>query len=98
MSVQVLSEFASVMRRLHLSWPDIEAALSEFGRFCRPPAPLTLQTHGAAMTIAASTGYHIYDSLLIAAALQVGCTIFLSEDMQHGRVIEGRLTIVNPFG
>ena len=49
------------------------------------------------MQIAARDGFHIYDSLLLASALEAGSTVFLSEDMQHGRVIDSRLTIRNPF-
>lgn len=37
-----------------------------------------------------------YDSLIVAAALDAGCTRIYSEDLQHGQQIEG-LTIVNPF-
>jgi predicted nucleic acid-binding protein len=37
-----------------------------------------------------------YDSLIVAAALEAGCTKLYTEDMQHQQVIEG-LTIVNPF-
>jgi predicted nucleic acid-binding protein len=40
--------------------------------------------------------YGFYDSLIIAAALEAGCTRLLTEDMQHGQKIE-RLTIKNPF-
>lgn len=37
-----------------------------------------------------------YDSLILAAALQVGCETLYSEDFQHGLKIEN-LTIANPF-
>jgi predicted nucleic acid-binding protein len=37
-----------------------------------------------------------YDSLIIAAALQGGCRVLYSEDMQHGRRF-GDLVIQNPF-
>jgi len=40
--------------------------------------------------------YRFYDSLIIAAALEVGCTRLLSEDMRHSQVIQG-LKIHNPF-
>jgi predicted nucleic acid-binding protein len=40
--------------------------------------------------------YSFYDSLIIAAALEAGCTRLYSEDMQHGQTIEG-LTLFNPF-
>ena len=48
--------------------------------------------------IAARFGYRIYDSLIIASALEAACATLYSEDMQDGQVIEGRLTIRNPFG
>ena len=38
-----------------------------------------------------------WDSLIIAAALLAKCDILYSEDMQHNQVIEGQLTILNPF-
>ncbi len=37
-----------------------------------------------------------YDSLIVAAAIQGGCEILYSEDMQHGRRF-GDLVIQNPF-
>jgi predicted nucleic acid-binding protein len=40
--------------------------------------------------------YSFYDSLIIAAALEAGCSRLYSEDMQDGQRIEG-LTITNPF-
>ena len=41
-------------------------------------------------------GFSFYDSLIIAAALEAGCTRLYTEDMQHGQRIQG-LTIHNPF-
>ncbi|MFY9261461.1 MAG: PIN domain-containing protein [Gallionella sp.] len=38
-----------------------------------------------------------WDALIVAAALLANCDILYSEDMQHRQVIEGRLTILNPF-
>ncbi len=57
---------------------------------------MTTATHVAAINIARRYGYHIYDALIIAAALQSSCRILYSEDMQDGQVIDG-LTICNPF-
>ncbi len=37
-----------------------------------------------------------YDSLIVAAALEAGCTRLLTEDLQDGRKFD-RLKIVNPF-
>ena len=41
-------------------------------------------------------GFSFYDSLIVAAALEAGCTKLYSEDLQHGQQVQ-RLTIVNPF-
>ncbi len=48
------------------------------------------------LQIQARYGFSFYDSLMVAAALEAGCTILYSEDMQDGQRIEG-LTIRNPF-
>jgi predicted nucleic acid-binding protein len=37
-----------------------------------------------------------YDAVIVAAALQAGCTQLLTEDLQDGQLIEG-LKIINPF-
>ena len=39
----------------------------------------------------------LYDSLIVAAALEAGCKTLYSEDLQHAQGIEG-VTITNPFG
>lgn len=38
-----------------------------------------------------------FDAKIVASALEAGCNILYSEDMQNGLVIESRLRIVNPF-
>jgi len=97
LNVQVLNEFTAVARRkLKMSWEEVNEALAAVRALCEPPAPLTVGTHEAALAIAARYGYGIYDALILAAALETGCNLLLSEDMQDGQQIEG-LTIRNPF-
>ena len=55
------------------------------------------KTHATASRIRTAGGFSYWDSLIVAAALEAGCTELWSEDLQAGRVIEGRLTIVNPL-
>jgi predicted nucleic acid-binding protein len=38
-----------------------------------------------------------WDSLIISAATTANCQYLVSEDMQHGQMIEKHLQIVNPF-
>lgn len=96
-SVQVLNEFAAVARRkLDLSWEETREALSAIRALCEPPTRLSVETHEAALEIAARYGYHFYDALILAAAIEAGCDILYTEDMQHGQTI-GPLTIHNPL-
>lgn len=43
--------------------------------------------------------YHFppYDSIHIQCALEMNCQYFLSEDMQDGLVVDGTLTICDPY-
>ena len=38
-----------------------------------------------------------YDSLIVSSALLSNCTTLYSEDMKDGLLIDGKLTIINPF-
>ena len=97
-SVQVLNEFANVLsRKWKWSWPDITMAVSNVLTLCAPPVPLTVAVHDRALALATRGSFSFYDALIIAAALEAGCTTLLSEDMQDGQVIEQKLTIRNPF-
>jgi len=49
-----------------------------------------------AIRIRMETQYSIWDSLIISAALSSGCTILYSEDLSHGKIVDG-LQICNPF-
>ena len=59
--------------------------------------PLTIDTHDTGIRIAAKYGFPFYDALIAAAALDAQCTTLYSEDFQDGQVLEGRLTVRNPF-
>ena len=41
--------------------------------------------------------YSYFDSLVIAMALESNSRMLYTEDMQHGQILETRLTIWNPF-
>ena len=97
-SVQVLNEFANVAwRKLRRPWPEIAQALADIRAVLPAPLPLTLATHEAALALTARHNLAFYDALIVASALEAGCSTLLSEDMQDGQVVEGRLTIRNPF-
>ena len=95
-SVQALNEFTNVARRkLGQSWSEINEKLGAVRVLCEVK-PLTVATHERALALAERYGYQIYDALQLASALENGCGILYTEDLQHGQQIEG-LTIRNPF-
>ena len=58
--------------------------------------PASLSLYRRAIELQARYRYGFYDSLIIASALDAGCALLYSEDLQDGQRIEG-LTIENPF-
>lgn len=48
------------------------------------------------LNIQARYGYRFYDALIIAAALEAGCSYLCTDDLQHGQRID-TLLIENPF-
>jgi predicted nucleic acid-binding protein len=96
-SVQVLNEFVTVARRkLKLPWHEVRDALSAIRTLCEAPTALSVATHEAALDIAEQYGYHIYDALILAAALDANCDTLYTEDLQDGQKV-GAITIRNPF-
>ena len=96
-SVQVLNEFTSVLRRkFRLDWDEISEALQDVQAALDPVRPISIDTHAAALEISRAHGFNFYDSLIVAAALEAGCDQLITEDLQAGRRIDG-LVIVNPF-
>ena len=51
----------------------------------------------AAWSLQDKLGFSWWDAMIVAAALKAGCDTLLSEDLQHGQVIDGGLTLINPF-
>ncbi|MFZ1344751.1 hypothetical protein [Thiothrix eikelboomii] len=58
---------------------------------------MTSQTIEQALVLGERYGYSYFDSLMLASALEQGCSILYSEDMQHGQILEGGLRIIDPF-
>jgi predicted nucleic acid-binding protein len=97
-SVQVLNEFAATAhRKLRRRWSDIAEALAAIRVLCREVRPIDVTIHEVAIGIAERDGLSFYDALIVASALDAGSSTLLTEDMQHGRRIGGRLDIRNPF-
>jgi predicted nucleic acid-binding protein len=95
-SVQVLNEFVSVARRKYsIDWARILDVTSAVRTVCRVE-PVTLAIHDMGVRIAQRYRFGIYDGTIIAAALDAGCDVLFSEDLQDGQQID-QITIRNPF-
>jgi len=96
-SVQVLNEFANVSRRKHsLDWAELTLSLADIRHFA-DVRPLTIDTHERGLALARRYKLGFYDAMIAAAAIEAGCDMLMSEDFQAGQVLDGRLTIRNPF-
>ncbi len=97
-SYQVVQEFMNVSLRRFKATMTVAELESYFSKVLLPM-----------MTIPSSSGLFLealrlqkanqiawYDSLIVAAAIQGGCRILYSEDLQHGRRFAD-LVVENPF-
>jgi predicted nucleic acid-binding protein len=96
-SVQVLNELANTcFRKLRMNWDETSNALTLVQELCLSPISLTLAIHKEGVRLARRYGFSFYDSLIVAAAMDAGCATLLTEDLQHGQMVEG-MRIENPF-
>ena len=97
LSTQVLQEFyVNATRKLVPPLPP-EVAEERVRDFSRLPLIRT-DEHMVLAAIARSraSSFSLWDALIVEAALKGGADRLLTEDLQHGQVIEG-LRIENPF-
>jgi predicted nucleic acid-binding protein len=98
LSVQVLNEYAfSVKRKLARDWNDIGYDLDLLRNAVPVIHSINSLANRSALEIADRYQLSFYDAVMIAVALANGATTLYSEDMQHGMVIDDKLTILNPF-
>ena len=96
-STQVLSEYINVLKRMY-KIPKEELIALCLGNIegCKIQS-VTASTLKLAEHIIKRYDLQIFDSIIIASALEAGCEILYSEDMQHHLVINKQLKIINPF-
>lgn len=97
LSVQVLNEFISVARnpkKLSLSREQEARWLREWFEF--KIAATTFLTFQKALELHLRYQLSHWDSLIIAAAKELGCSLVYSEDLSHGQSYDG-IQVINPF-
>lgn len=96
LSLQVIGEFFVASRR---SRPEEAAALSGHAADLSRAFPCLTPNAAAVRTALQSAGagrLQCWDALLLATLREAGCTVRLSEDMQHGADYDG-VRVLNPF-
>lgn len=97
-SFQVAQEcLNTVLRKAEIPL-DVAGARRYFEAVLEPLLRVTATSalYHRSLDITTRYGFHFYDALIVAAALEAGCRRLYSEDLQHGQRIEG-LAIENPF-
>lgn len=103
-SVQVLNEFANVLRKKrNRPLADIQALCDTLIDTCEV-YDLSVRTHQTALGLMARYSLSLYDANIVAAAGLSGCAILYSEAMQDGQNISNpdpalpfTLSIHSPF-
>lgn len=96
-STQVLNECSHILRRKLKLSPERVAEELENVIDVVKLVDVGLYEIRTAWMLAARYGFSHYDSLIVATSLSAGCVTLYTEDMQHGQVIDERLTLINPF-
>ena len=98
LSVQVLNEYAFACRRkFRRDWTEIAADIRLLRGSVSDIRAIDAFDNDNALRLAERYQLAFFDALMIAVALAHGASVLYSEDMQHGLVIDGSLTIINPF-
>ena len=103
-SVQVLNEFANLLRKKRaMALPDVEALCTTLMDTCEV-VDLSVRTHQTALTLMARYNFSVYDANIVAAATLSECAVLYTEDMQDGLNVKlpgsasaNALVIRNPF-
>ena len=96
-SYQVVQEFTAVVRhfRIPMKFDDIED-YCDTTLLSLLTVYFSIELYRRALDVARRDQLNWYDALIVAAAIQAGCKVLYTEDLQHGRRF-GELVVENPF-
>lgn len=96
-NAQVLVEVGNVCNRKH-KWTKYEVCDFWYDLMsdCQV-SRISEYTLAEAIYLTEKYDFQLFDAIIVSSALEAGCRILYSEDMQHELVVEDRLTIINPF-
>jgi predicted nucleic acid-binding protein len=97
-STQVIQEFLNVATQKFAVPMKPDDSLAYLRIVLNPLCQVypNLALYETCLEVQAETRYSFFDSLILAAAIQGGCSYLYSEDLQEGQVVRG-VAIANPF-
>ena len=94
---QVISEFLNVTKRLlKLPKNELMDKADKLFRVCEIVS-MNQMTITKAKDLIIKYDFQLFDSLIVASALQANCTVLYSEDLHHNLLVENQLRVINPF-
>lgn len=97
LSTQVLNEYYANARQRFAASISAQDARADVRRYQQwRPWQIDPATVDTAWAVESRFGLSYRDALMIAAAQHMGCTIMLTEALQHGWQLDG-VRVVNPF-
>ena len=96
-SIQVINEFCNVsLKKLKKTPDEVIFKVNHFLKVFELYSADSTTIHKA-LQLKKKYGYSYYDSLILATSVESKSTMLYSEDLHNGQIIEGKLTIINPF-
>ena len=97
-SVQVINEVSyNLVKKFKFTESDIQTLVKSFYRAYTVCPMMDEVLLLEASSIRQRYNISFWDSMLVSTAIQSQCSIFYTEDMRHGLIVNDVLTIVNPF-
>lgn len=96
-STQVIREVCvNLLKKTSASEPYLRELIAGWYRDCQV-SEAGMGQFLLASRLREGAKFSYWDSLIVAAALNAGCSTLYSEDMQDGQVVDGSLVIRNPL-
>jgi len=96
-STQVISEYLNVIKKIsRMNKSDLLRMCAEWLENCQIQS-VSLSTIKLAYHLVQKYDFQLFDSIIVASALEAECDILYSEDLHHGLIVEDKLKILNPF-
>jgi len=97
-SIQAMHESSNVwIKKFSWNTRQVKDHLDNIEMVCDTVLPIYRDTINKALALKDRYKYSYFDCLMLASALEGGCQIIFTEDMNDKQLINNTLKIVNPF-